>query len=151
MIDFLGEWAAVTLWFVFGVALIIVDIVLAGATFYLVMFGIGAILTSLVAYLFPISVWLQVLVWLALSLVVLGVWLRVFRSSAKVSPGTQELLGETGIVVKTLGKSGSVRFQRPLAGKDQWDFEAERDIADGSRIKVVKVIGNDKVLVRAVE
>lgn len=151
MIDFLGEWAAVTLWFVFGVALIVADIALAGATFYLVMFGIGAILASLVAYLFPISVWVQVLVWLVLSLVVLGVWLRVFHSSAKVSPGTQELLGETGIVVKTLGTSGSVRFQRPLAGKDQWDFEAERDIADGSRIKVVKVIGNDKVLVKAVE
>jgi membrane protein implicated in regulation of membrane protease activity len=137
------EWWS---WVVGGIALILAE--LAIPSFFIVWFGLGAILVGLLMLaLPPLSLTAQLAVWTVASLAMVVLWFRVFkRSFYRTRIGTADggVIGEVGVLVSAVApfERGKVRFQRPLLGSEEWVCLADAAIAAGERVRVVAVEGS---------
>ncbi len=133
-------------WVVGGIALILAE--LAIPSFFIVWFGLGAILVGLLMLALPdLSLTAQLAVWTAASLAMVVLWFRVFkRSFYRTRIGTADggVIGEIGVLVSAVApfERGKVRFQRPLLGSEEWVCLADAAIAAGERVRVVAVEGS---------
>lgn len=133
-------------WIVGGILLMLAE--LAITSFYIIWFGLGALLVGLLMLFMPdITLTAQIAVWTLASLVMVVLWFRVFKQSRhKTLVGTAEgeVMGEIGLLVGAVApfERGKVRFQRPLLGSDEWVCLADAAIAAGERVKVVAVEGS---------
>jgi membrane protein implicated in regulation of membrane protease activity len=133
-------------WVVLGIVLVLLE--LAVPTFFLLWFGVGAIVVGIVLAVFPslFFPW-QILLWIACSVAFLGLWLKVFKpgkhkTRAGMSHGA--VIGEIGLVTREIRPygRGQVRFQKPLLGDDLWESIADVEIKVGERVKVLELEGN---------
>ena len=132
-------------WIVLGFALVIAE--LAVPAFFVIWFGLGALLVGLALLVVPLGATAQVALWVAASLAMVVLWFRVFkRSQHKTLIGTAagEVIGEVGLLVSAVApfQRGKVRFQRPLLGAEEWVCMAETAITAGERVRVVSVEGS---------
>ena len=66
------------IWLLFGIGLILLELVLP--TFFILWFGIGAVLVALVALAAPtLALDMQVLLWVVLSSATTALWFKLFR------------------------------------------------------------------------
>jgi len=135
-------------WVVFGLALGLAE--LAAASFFVIWFGLGALLVGMILLLAPgLGVSTQILLWTAASVAMTVLWFRVFRrDAARTRAGQADAaLGEIGVLVRDvqlLGAEsgrGEVRFQKPVMGSDVWPCVADEAIAAGGRVRVLAVDG----------
>jgi inner membrane protein len=133
-------------WIVGGMLLTLLE--LAVPAFYVIWFGLGALLVGIIVLLAPgLSVTAQIMLWIIASLTMVLLWFRVFKQSLdRTRSGTAdgEAIGEIGLLVGAIvpfGK-GKVRFQRPLLGSDEWVCLADDAIPAGERVRVVGVEGS---------
>ena len=133
-------------WVVGGIALILAE--LAIPSFFIVWFGLGAILVGLLMLALPhLSLTAQLAVWTLASLAMVVLWFRVFkRSFYRTRIGTADggVIGEIGVLVSAVApfERGKVRFQRPLLGSEEWVCLADSAITAGERVRVVAVEGS---------
>lgn len=133
-------------WIVGGIALVLAE--LAMPAFYIIWFGLGALLVGLLLLLAPgLSLTAQIVSWIVASLAMTWLWFRVFRKAQQTTlSGTAdgEAIGEIGLLVGAIApfEKGRVRFQRPLLGADEWVCRADSAIAAGERVRVVAVEGS---------
>lgn len=133
-------------WIVAGLAFVLLE--LAVPAFFVIWFGLGAIIVGGVLLLLPaLPVAAQIGVWVLASVAMVLLWFRVFRRNQhKTLIGTAdgEVIGEVGLLVTAVApfQPGRVRFQRPLLGTDQWPCHADAAIAAGERVRVVAVEGS---------
>jgi membrane protein implicated in regulation of membrane protease activity len=133
-------------WVVGGIALILAE--LAIPFFFIVWFGLGAILVGLLMMALPhLSLTAQLAVWTLASLAMVVLWFRVFKRSfhkTRVGTADGEVIGEIGVLVSAVApfERGKVRFQRPLLGSEEWVCLADTAIAAGERVRVVAVEGS---------
>jgi len=132
-------------WVVGGIALILAE--LAVPSFFIVWFGLGALLVGLLALAFDLSLTAQLATWTLASLAMVFLWFRVFKQSfVKTRSGTAdgEAIGEIGLLVSAVAPfaRGKVRFQGPLLGSEEWACVADTAIAAGERVRVVSVEGS---------
>jgi hypothetical protein len=133
-------------WVVGGIALILAE--LAIPSFFIVWFGLGAILVGLLMLALPdLSLTAQLAVWTLASLAMVVLWFRVFKRSfhrTRVGTADGEVIGEIGVLVSAVApfERGRVRFQRPLLGSDEWVCLADAAIAAGERVRVMAVEGS---------
>jgi membrane protein implicated in regulation of membrane protease activity len=140
-------------WVVAGIALILAE--LAIPAFFIIWFGIGALIVALVLRFAPLmSITAQLALWTVASLAMVMLWFSVFRPELrKTHSGTAdgEVIGEIGLLVGAVApfSRGRVRFQRPLLGADEWVCIAEAAIAAGERVRVVAVEGSFLKVIKA--
>lgn len=132
-------------WIVGGIVLVLAELVIP--SFFIVWFGLGALLTGLLALVFDLSVTAQLATWTLASLAMVGLWFRVFRQSfvkTRVGTADGEVIGEIGLLVSAVApfERGKVRFQRPVLGSEEWVCLADTALAAGERVKVVAVEGS---------
>jgi membrane protein implicated in regulation of membrane protease activity len=130
-------------WMVLGLALGLTE--LAILSFFLIWFGLGALLVGLVLLAAPtMSLAAQILLWTIASAVLTALWFKVFRQASKTRSGqADEALGEIGVLVRAVepfGK-GEVRFQKPLMGSEVWPCLSDEALAAGERVRVQAVDG----------
>lgn len=133
-------------WVVLGIVLLLLE--LAVPAFFLVWFGLGALVVGVALFAFPaLSFAWQVLVWIGFSLVFIWLWFKVFKpgfhkTRAGMSKGA--VVGEIGLVIRDIRpfEKGQVRFQKPVLGDEVWESIADEEIKAGERIKVLEVEGN---------
>ena len=139
------------IWLVFGVALILLELVLP--TFFILWFGIGAVLVSLIALLAPdLQLDMQVLLWVLFSSVTTVLWFKLFRrKKADVRWTADSVLGEVGLLTASVSEfqKGRVRFQKPILGNEEWTCIADSDIAAGERVRLTAIEGNTARITRA--
>lgn len=133
-------------WIVVGILLTLAE--LAIPAFYVIWFGLGALLVGgLLVFAPDLSSTAQVMLWIVASLAMVILWFRVFKQNFdRTRSGTAdgEAIGEIGLLVGAIvpfGK-GKVRFQRPLLGSDEWICLADDAIPAGERVRVVGVEGS---------
>lgn len=132
-------------WVVGGLLLIVLELVIP--SFFVLWFGLSALLVGLWAWLFPsTSLVVQLGVWIVLSIVLIVVWFKVFRTSlhrTRVGLSEGEVLGEIGLLVGPIApfERGRVRFQQPVLGSDEWACTADEALLAGTRVKVVRIEG----------
>ena len=140
-------------WTVGGIALVLLE--LAIPAFFVIWFGFGALLLSVLMLAVPsLPLTAQILLWLVASIAMAILWFRVFKRSAhKTLIGTAagDVIGEAGLLVSNVApfQRGKVRFQRPILGAEEWACTAEAEIAAGARVKVVSVEGSFVKVVKA--
>ncbi|HDS1683767.1 TPA: NfeD family protein [Pseudomonas putida] len=138
-------------WLVFGIGLILLELVLP--TFFIIWFGIGAVLVSLIALAAPaLQLDMQVLLWVLFSSVTTVLWFKLFkRKQPDVRWTADSVIGEVGLLTSSVSQfqKGRVRFQKPLLGNEEWTCVADGDIPAGERVRLVAIEGNTARVVRA--
>lgn len=133
-------------WAIVGIALILSE--LAVPVFVLIWFGLGALLVALLVALFPaVGLTAQLGCWLALSLLLILLWFRIFRPGAhktRIGMSDDYVVGEVGLLTYPVApfEKGKLRFQKPILGSESWDCIADEAIAAGERVRVVGIEGS---------
>jgi membrane protein implicated in regulation of membrane protease activity len=132
-------------WIVGGLVLVLAELVIP--SFFIVWFGLGALLTGLLTLAFGLALTGQLATWTLASLAMVVLWFRVFRQSfvkTRIGTADGEVIGEIGLLVSAVApfQRGKVRFQRPVLGSEEWICLADTAIAAGERVKVVAVEGS---------
>ena len=131
-------------WMVFGLGLGIAE--LAIPSFFIVWFGLGALLVGLLLLVAPdIGFTAQILVWTLASVGFAVAWFKWLRPKTDKTHAGQadEALGEIGVLVRAVepyGK-GELRFQKPVMGSETWPCVADEAIGAGERVRVLAVDG----------
>lgn len=139
-------------WMVLGLFLGLAELVIP--SFFIIWFGLGAILVGLVLLAAPgVGFTAQVALWTLASVGLTVLWFRVFKKQQDKTRAGQadNVIGEAGVLVRAVepfGK-GEVRFQRPVMGSEIWTCLADEAIASGERVRVVSVDGQLLKVARA--
>ena len=137
-------------WEALGLGLIALEMFVS--TFFLIWFGLGALLTGLAAVLLPLSFTTQILVWTTASAGMVAAWLKYFKSPDRTGSGQAKegVLGVTGLVTRPVTETGEgeILFQRPVLGADRWPVVADAPIAAGERARVVDVLGQTLKIIK---
>lgn len=131
-------------WIAFGLVLGLAE--LAIPSFFIIWFGLGALLVGGVLLVMPdIGFNAQILTWTLASAGLTALWFKVFRGMSDKTRSGQaaEVLGEIGVLVHGVEpfQKGEVRFQKPVMGSEVWPCLADDAIAAGQRVKVLAVDG----------
>lgn len=130
-------------WVVLG--LVLVGMEMVTTTFFLLWFGLGALLTGLLVAVLPLGLATQLIIWAITSLVMTFGWLKYFKNPDRTRAGQAKegVLGTTGLVSKAVTDlaPGEIMFQRPVLGADRWPAVADAPIAAGVKARVVDVLG----------
>jgi membrane protein implicated in regulation of membrane protease activity len=133
-------------WAVLGIGLIVAE--LAIPAFFIVWFGLGALLVSVVLLVVPaLGLTAQLLTWTLASLAMVALWFRIFKPGkhkTKIGMADSNIVGEIGILIRDVEpfKRGQVRFQKPLVGSEVWECISDEAIASGERVRVLGVEGS---------
>ena len=131
-------------WIVLGFGLCLAE--LAIPMFFIVWFGLGALLVGVVLLVVPqLGFNGQILMWTVASATLTLLWFKVFRGIADKTRAGQAAaaLGEIGVLVRAVEpfQRGEVRFQKPVMGAEVWPCLADEAFAAGERVRVVSVDG----------
>ncbi len=130
-------------WIVLGLVLVALEMLTP--TFFLLWFGLGALLTGLLVALVPLGFTTQLLIWSATSVAMTFGWMRFFRNPDRSRAGMAKegVLGTVGLITKPVTETlpGEIIFQRPVLGADRWPIVADSPIPSGVRARVVDVLG----------
>lgn len=138
-------------WLVLGFLLLIIEMFVP--TFASLWFGAAAIIVAALSWLLPISVSVQIIVWLILSTIFLLAWfkfikpLSVNRTAAGL--GGSVIIGETGMIIvqPQLDRAGMVRFSVPIVGAAEWVCRTRGEpVAVGDRVVVTDIVGNELIV-----
>ena len=138
-------------WLVLGFVLLIIEMFVP--TFASLWFGGAAIIVAAIAWLLPISVSLQIIIWLVLSAIFLLAWFKFIKplsvDRTKAGLGGSVIIGETGmiIVAPQLERAGVVRFSVPIVGAAEWMCRTSGEqVAVGDRVIVTDIVGNELIV-----
>ena len=141
-------------WLILCMCLIIAELFVM--TFASLLFGIAAIIVAGLAWIFPLSLFLQVIIWLILSVLMVVIWFRFIKPLSlhrtKSGLGGSVIIGETGMIVAKPqpNQSGKIRFSVPLVGATEWACRTlDEQIEVGDRVVVTEVVGNELIVSRA--
>lgn len=133
-------------WAVLGIGLIIAE--LAIPAFFIVWFGLGALLVSLVLLVAPsLSLTAQLLTWTLASVAMVALWFRIFKPGmhkTKIGMSDSNIVGEVGMLIRDVEpfQKGQVRFQKPLVGSEVWECISDETIKSGERVRVLGIEGS---------
>lgn len=138
-------------WIVFGVILVLSEIALS--TFFILWFGIAAILVGLLMLVAPeLDLNWQILIWTGLSVVMALLWFRFLKplsvDQTKAGLSREAIVGEIGQVIRVPGneRRGKLRFPAPILGSDEWEIISTDELSEGERVQVKDVSGNTLVV-----
>lgn len=138
-------------WLVLGFVLLIIEMFVP--TFASLWFGAAAIIVAALVWLLPISVSVQVIIWLVLSAAFLVVWFKFVKplsvDRTKAGLGGSVIVGETGMIIVSPqpDHAGVVRFSVPIVGAAEWMCRTTGEvIAVGERVVVTDIIGNELIV-----
>lgn len=132
-------------WAIGGLLLIMLELVIP--SFFVLWFGLGALLVGVILLLTDLSLPLQLGLWALASAAMAVLWFKVFkpnRHKTLIGTAAGEVLGEVGLLVGAVEpfQRGRVRFQRPILGAEEWACVAEQNIRAGERVRLVSVEGS---------
>ena len=151
MLDWLNSNIAYWHWIVFGLMLSLSEILVM--SFVLLWFGLGAIVVGMLLWLFPLSITVQLLIWVSLSLFNVYGWFKWISPRLKnrslSGMAREKMIGQIGTVIEynsVHSGRGKLRFSAPVLGDDEWQFICEDKIEIGSRVVVQEFSGNSLIV-----
>lgn len=135
-------------WVVLGVLLMLAELILP--SFAALWFGVGALIVSLLSWLFPtMSPTLQISMWMILSIFCTVAWFKFIKplsiDKTKAGLSREATIGQIGMVIEShlAHQQIKVRFAVPVLGADEWQCRALSPVNVGERVRVVDILGND--------
>ena len=138
-------------WLVLGFLLLIIEMFVP--TFASLWFGAAAIIVAALSWLIPISLSIQIIIWLVLSAIFLLAWFKYIKplsvDRTKAGLGGGVIVGETGMIIvqPQSDRAGVVRFSVPIVGAAEWMCRTNGEqVAVGDRVIVTDIVGNELVV-----
>ncbi len=138
-------------WLVLGFLLLIIEMFVP--TFASLWFGAAAIIVAALSWLIPISLSIQIIIWLILSAIFLLAWFKYIKplstDRTKAGLGGSIIVGETGMIVvqPQADRAGVIRFSVPIVGAAEWMCRTNGEqVAVGDRVIVTDIVGNELVV-----
>jgi len=130
-------------WIAVGFLLILLE--LTTMSFFIIWFGLGALLVGVFMLLVPLALATQFTLWAFASIAMVFLWMRFFKNPDRTKSGLakEAFLGETGLITKEVSEinKGQIRFQKPILGSETWPVIADETIPAGERARIVDVMG----------
>lgn len=141
-------------WVVLGATLMIAEMFVP--TFFLLWFGISAMVVAALSLVLPMSFVVATLIWLGLSLVCAFCWVKFIqphiKTRTKAGLGAGVIVGETGMIIKapSVAQAGVIRFNTPKAGASEWAcrYQGEEGLQVGERAVIVDILGNELLVTK---
>lgn len=133
-------------WGILGLILLAFEV--ATGTFYILWFGIAALIVAGSLALFPaIGVAIQLLLFSILSLSSLAIWKSYYKKNStdlKIGQSQGDEIGRVGTIVEAVSikQNGRIQFAQGVMGSREWTAIANEDIAVGSDAVIVSIEGN---------
>ena len=142
MLEFLSTNLLWWHWIAFGLVLLILEIF--SGTFLMLGLGTSAILVGVVEVLFPMSLEMQLTIWLIFLVITIAWWFIYMRSNRVDKTGQSNYILETkGTVTKTIepNSRGEVKFDLPVLGNTTWIATSKEELPINTRVKIIEVKG----------
>ena len=124
------------IWFLVGLALLIIEFMLPGLI--IAFFGVGAFVVGIVCLITDISIEAQLIIFIVasvLSLLCLRSWLKgIFMGRQDMTEDLEEFVGERAVVIETI--SPKTRGKVEIHGTN-WIAAADAEIPPGAAVEVV--------------
>jgi membrane protein implicated in regulation of membrane protease activity len=133
-------------WGILGLVLLAVEM-LTG-TMYVLWFGIAAILLAILTWLAPaMSIPLQLLLFVGLSIGALVVWRRNYKKHATdlhIGQSQGDEIGRVGTISETVSpkQPGRIQFAQGIMGSREWAAVSNEEIEAGTEAVIVAIEGN---------
>jgi membrane protein implicated in regulation of membrane protease activity len=129
-------------WIVFGLVLIVAEIVMP--LFVIIWFGLSAIIVGVVDLAFETSFMNELTLWMILSLILLYVWFRFLKDKSSTPSGQSDYKLDTkGVVIEAIphGERGKVRFEAPVLGSSEWHATSDVTLEKGTVVRIEDING----------
>ena len=147
MLEWLNTQIAYWHWLVFGLCLVLSEMMLL--SFVTLWFGLSAIIVGLLLWIYPFSFTLQLLIWIVLSIFIVYAWFKWvsphFKNKSFSGMAREGMIGQVGTVIEYNSVHegrGTLRFPAPILGSDEWQFICTDRVEVGSRVMVREFSGN---------
>lgn len=133
-------------WGILGLILLAAE--MATGTFYVLWFGVAALIIAVFTWLMPdISASIQLVLFAVLSIGSLLVWQSYYKktsSDSRVGQAQGEEIGRIGIIIEAVSpiQNGRIQFTQGVMGSREWVAIANKNIEIGTHAVVVAVEGN---------
>lgn len=133
-------------WGTLGLILLAAE--MATGTFYVLWFGVAALIIALLTWLIPdITVSVQLILFAVLSIGSLFVWQNYYKKTSpdsRVGQAQGEEIGRIGTIIEPVSpmQNGRIQFTQGVMGSREWVAVANKNIAVGTQAVVVAVEGN---------
>ena len=142
MLEFLSTNLLWWHWIAFG--LILLTLEMFSGTFLMLGLGTSAIIVGVIEVLFPMTLEIQLTIWLILSVVTIAWWFKYMRDNRVEQTGQSNYTLETkGTVTKTIepNSRGEVKFDLPVLGNTTWVATSKEELPINTRVKIIEVKG----------
>ena len=132
------------IWIIIGLGLLILETIIPGV--FIMWFGIGALITSLLTGLFP-DITQQLFLFVVISLSLLVIYVKFFKNKMEIEEEKEQqnntsdyLVNKTGVVVSS---------KRVKVGDTEWIIANQSiDFKEGEKVIIKEVIGSSLKLER---
>jgi membrane protein implicated in regulation of membrane protease activity len=137
-----------TMWIWCAIGLILLAAEMATGTFYVLWFGVAALIMALISWLMPeLNISLQLVLFAVLSVGSLFIWRTYYKKNethSRIGQSKGEEIGRVGTVIEAISASqnGRIQFAQGLMGSREWTAIANENIAVGTQAVIVSVEGN---------
>ena len=135
-------------WIILGTALLVLDIALINV-YYILWFGLGALTVGGIMLTVPdMPLAVQITLFGGVSGGFLLLWLFALRPRAEaklMAMAREEIAGTRGAVIRFGNGSGTLRLQKPIGGKDVWQFTSSAEVNAGETV-VISALNKDGTL-----
>lgn len=135
------------LWGILGLILLAVE--MATGTFYILWFGVAALIVSFTLLLFPeMHAGLQLFIFAALSLGSLAVWKFFYKKSSdgdlKIGQSQGDEVGRVGTIIEAVSRkqNGRIQFAQGVMGSREWAAISQEDLEVGAEAEITAIVGN---------
>ena len=143
MVEFFTQYITWWHWIALGILFIILE--MATGTFVVLGFGIAAILVGLLDLMTGMNFLVEVGVWILLSIVIITISFKYFKTQPTVSNTGQSNFGfdTLGTVTQAIAahKRGKVRFDTPVLGNSTWSATSDLELKVDTRVIIQEVQG----------
>ena len=142
MLEFLTDSLLWWHWIILGILLITVEIFIG--TFFMLGLGVSAIIVGGMAFFYPVTLEIELIIWILFSLLSIAIWFKYLRDKSVENSGQSNYSLKTkGTIEEPISAygRGKVRFDRPVLGNTIWHATAKQDISLTSRVRIVEVKG----------
>lgn len=135
------------LWGILGLILVATEMMTE--SFFILWFGIAALIVSVCLYFFPeLHIGWQFLIFAAFSLCTVALWKLYYRNKPtielKVGQSQGDEVGRIGTIIEATSRkqNGRIRFPQGVMGSREWIAVSEEDLEVGCEAEIIAVVGN---------
>jgi len=140
-------------WGILGLILLAIE--MATGTFYILWFGIAALIVALMTAVFPATpVALQFFLFALISLASLAIWKLNYKKTStdsRIGQSQGEEIGRVGTITKKVSPqhTGEIEFAQGVMGSRRWTIVADEEIEPGAEALIIAIEGNSLRVKRA--